>query len=90
MQYILQYTKRARDALKRLGQVEARRIVDKLEYYCGLSNPFLDSKALEGGFAGLYRFRIGKYRVIFSKNQADEYMILLILKVGRREDIYKD
>jgi len=43
-----------------------------------------DIKAMEG-YEDLYRLRIGQYRVIYTKDN----VILFILDVGNRGDIYK-
>lgn len=39
------------------------------------------------GFNGLYRLRVGEYRVIY-RMKHDE-LIILVLKIGNRGDIYK-
>ena len=88
MKHIVSYSEYARDNLKKIGAKESKRIADKLDYYCTLSNPFVEASSLSGEYAGLYRFRIGKYRVIFSKNVKEEFIILYILKVGKRGEVY--
>lgn len=53
----------------------------------GCSNPRLHGKALKGNFAGKWRYRVGKYRLI-SVIQ-DNKLIILMLTVGHRNEIYK-
>lgn len=62
----------------------ARRIVNKIER--ALRAEERSGKALAGEFAGLYRLRIKEYRVIYARTD-DGY---LVLRVGRRENVYKD
>lgn len=44
-------------------------------------------KALVGDKSGYWRYRIGNFRVI--ADIQDEEIIILILNVGHRKDIYK-
>ena len=60
----------SRAALKALDKLEKSvqtRIRDRLKQLEALDNPlrYKDVRALEGKLPGLYRFRIGEYRVIF-------------------------
>jgi len=41
---------------------------------------------LKGQFAGLRKYRIGDYRVIYAILKED----ILILRIGSRKDVYKD
>ncbi|MDV5974019.1 Toxin RelG [Streptococcus canis] len=54
----------------------------------GLSNPRQIGKALTGNFKGLWRYRIGNYRVIC--DIIDDELIVLALEVGHRKDIYNN
>lgn len=44
-------------------------------------------KALKGIHKGKFRFRIGDYRVIIKKE--DDKLIITIISVGHRKDIYR-
>lgn len=50
-------------------------------------NPRQSGKALTGQYAGLWRYRIGDYRVICQLQ--DEQLILLVVKAGHRSDVYR-
>ena len=89
MKYILEYSIKAQKQLEDLPDQEASRIVKKLDYFCKLTNPLVESKPMAGEFNGCYRFRIGKFRVIFSIDDKGEFQILLVLKVGKRSEIYR-
>ena len=44
---------------------------------------------LKGQFAGLYKLRIyGKYRIIYDLQR--EKQIIVVVRVGKRDDIYKE
>ena len=50
-------------------------------------NPRLHGKALRGDFAGKWRYRVGKYRLIAAIQ--DNKLIILMLTVGIRNEVYK-
>jgi len=81
--YNIGYKKSVERDLKKLPKAEARRILDQIEEE-------LPEKAdaypvLKGQFAGLRKFRIGDYRVIYAilGNEA------VVLRIGHRKDVYK-
>lgn len=83
MAYNIGYKKSVERDLKKLPKAEARRILDQIEEE-------LPEKAdaypvLKGQFAGLRKFRIGDYRVIYAilGNEA------VVLRIGHRKDVYK-
>ena len=50
-------------------------------------DPRLHGKALTGDKKGLWRYRIGSYRLIVEIQ--DEKLIVLVLTFGHRKDIYE-
>ncbi|HER6772870.1 TPA: type II toxin-antitoxin system RelE/ParE family toxin [Streptococcus pyogenes] len=52
-----------------------------------LTNPRQIGKALTGQYKGLWRYRIGNYRVIC--DIIDDELVTIALEVGHRKDIYK-
>ncbi|MFZ2727376.1 MAG: type II toxin-antitoxin system RelE/ParE family toxin [Methylococcaceae bacterium] len=52
-----------------------------------LDNPRQMGKALTGNFKGLWRYRIGDYRVICEI--IDNELIIVAIEIGHRKDIYK-
>ncbi|MFQ8978526.1 MAG: type II toxin-antitoxin system RelE family toxin [Veillonella sp.] len=52
-----------------------------------VENPRYLGKSLTGNKTGLWRYRIGNYRVIADIN--DDRCIILALEVGHRKEIYK-
>ena len=72
----------ARD-LKRIDPSEVRRILDEIEKE--LSQAPDSHPVLKGAFAGLRRFRIGDYRVVYAIMDED----IVVLRIGHRKDIYR-
>ncbi|MBQ2455176.1 MAG: type II toxin-antitoxin system RelE/ParE family toxin [Firmicutes bacterium] len=51
------------------------------------ADPRIHGKALTADLAGLWRYRIGDYRLICRIE--DEILVILALSVGHRREIYK-
>lgn len=56
-------------------------------YLDGTENPRNKGKALIGDKKGLWRYRIGDYRLICEIN--DEEIIIIVLNIGHRKNVYK-
>ena len=69
--------------LGRIDKRDARRIITKLEK--ALSENPETGVPLTGEFRGLFRYRVGDYRVIYSKPPGQ----VLILRIAHRKDVYK-
>ena len=83
MAYNIIYKKSVHRDLKKLSKPEAKRILDLIEKELirqPESNP-----VLKGQFAGLRKYRVGDYRVIYALLGLD----ILILRIGNRKDVYK-
>lgn len=76
---------KARKDLKRLPKEISIRIVGKLEFWVKSGNPLAFAERLTNYDLGMYRFRVGDYRITFD---VDDNTIV-ILAVGHRREIYK-
>lgn len=85
----LEITHNALKDLKRLDKATARRILSKLEVNIALPDPLLRAKPLQGKLAGLYRYRVGNYRVIFSQDKDGTLLVYTVFTVKHRKDIYR-
>lgn len=78
-------------AQKQLGKLDkpvAKRIVDWLEDRIeGCKNPRHFGEPLSGEMAGLWRYRIGDFRVICEIR--DQRLVVLALSIGHRREIYR-
>ena len=88
MAWTIDYTDTAKGQLRKLDKQSARRIVDYMdERITGLDNPRSMGKALAGPLGGLWRYRVGDYRVICDIQ--DEVLRVLVVQVGNRGEIYR-
>lgn len=70
--------------LKNLDREDRDRILSKIE--CDLiRDPDLGEK-LKGKFKGLLKYRVGDYRIIYTKIPDG----ILILRIGHRKKVYED
>ena len=83
MAYNIVYKNSVQRDLKKLSKAEASRILDQIEKE--LSKKADTYPALKGQFAGLRKYRVGDYRVIYAILGED----VLILRIGHRRDVYK-
>jgi len=80
-------TKQA-DKKRRKLPLETRKLIKEKLYILETWNfQSLDIKRLQWYKQEIYRLRIGKYRVIFEKQ--DDKLIILVLDIWSRWDIYK-
>ncbi|MDO4198675.1 MAG: type II toxin-antitoxin system RelE/ParE family toxin [Erysipelotrichaceae bacterium] len=74
--------------LKKLDHYTIRFIkawIDKNLKNC--TDPRIHGKALTGNLKGLWRYRIGDYRLICRIE--DEKLVILALNIGHRKEIYR-
>ena len=69
--------------LRRLNKPTARRVLDKLERVLS-GNPHAGIP-LTGEFRGLFKLRVGDYRIMYAKTTAG----VLVLRLGHRKDVYR-
>lgn len=85
--YKVEYTVRAIKELKKLDKHTRNLIyawIDKNLVDC--ENPRIHGKGLTSNRSGQWRYRIGDYRLICEIS--DNEIIILVLGVGHRKDIY--
>lgn len=89
MVWTINYTDTAKDQMRKLDKQTARRILDYMDKrISGQDNPRSCGKVLTGSLGGLWRFRVGDYRVICDIQ--DETVVVLVLKIGHRSKVYDE
>ena len=83
MAYRIVYKKSVQRDLKKLGKAQALHILDQIDK--DLIDHPESFPTLKGQFAGLRKFRIGDYRVIYVILDKD----VVILRIGHRREVYK-
>ncbi len=82
----IQYTETARKQLEKLDKTIQKRILDYMDEVGRLENPRSRGKALVENMRGLWRYRVGDYRVICEIQESR--IIISVLKIGHRKNIY--
>jgi mRNA interferase RelE/StbE len=86
--WTIEFIPAARMELKKLGRGEAARIVTTLEKrIAARDDPRELGSALGGELGGLWRWRIGDYRVV--ARIADERITILVVRVAHRREVYR-
>lgn len=88
MPWTVQYAPRAAKAMRKLDKPIARRVFDGIERLATLDDPTSRCKALSGPLAGLWRLRVGDYRVILDIRRNE--VVIVALDLGHRGTIYDD
>lgn len=88
MVWTIDYTNTARTQLRKLDKQAAKRILDFLdERVAGRDDPRSTGKALTGPLGGLWRYRIGDFRVICDIQ--DGALRILVVQLANRRDVYR-
>ena len=83
--YKVQIEDRAEKALKSLekkNRERARNAIDQLA-----ENPRPNNSKPLKGFSGIWRLRIGDYRIIYEIRDAE--LIVLVVEIGHRREVYR-
>lgn len=82
---IVVYTPEAEKQFAKLDKPIQKRIK---KYLDEIKDPRSRGKALIGNLLGIWRYRVGDYRILCKIK--DEELIILVLEVGHRSKIYSD
>ena len=83
------FTERAKKQLKKLDKPTALLIVGWLEKNLeGCSDPRMHGKGLTANRSGEWRYRVGNYRILAEIQ--DDKVVILVLSIGHRSEIYRD
>lgn len=88
MKYAFRFTAAAQRQLRAISRPDAMRILTALT--ARGDDPYredADVKKLTGP-SGLYRLRVGSYRVAYQINDGE--LVILVVKVGDRRDVYRN
>ena len=83
MLYRITFKKSVSRDLRKLGKTEAERVLSALASQ--LPGAADDCPELKGKFAGLRKFRVGDYRVIFAIIGDS----VCVTRIGHRRDVYR-
>lgn len=86
MDYSVELKTEALVSLERLTQVEKNRIIRKI-YWLATNFDSITPDYLTANLAGLFKLRVGNYRVVYSFSR--ELRIITIHIIGHRSEIYR-
>jgi mRNA interferase RelE/StbE len=85
-EYCIRILKAAAQDLERLDKPTGRRIVQRINWLAANVDA-IRLEALTGDLAGLYKLRVGDYRIIYEVLWDEETIV--IHAVGHRREIYR-
>ena len=88
MAWAVELAESAADALDKLDATARNRIWRFLRgWLARTDDPRQRGKALTGRYAGLWRYRLGDYRLVCQLQ--DARLVVLVVKVARRDQVYR-
>ena len=86
MNYTIEIKKSAAKSLKKIPRLEQQRIVKKIDDIAeDLPNQEMTKMKGDNPF---HKIRVGNYRIIYEIQE--EILIILIVKIGHRKDVYRN
>jgi len=80
------FTKRAEKDLKSLS-AEVKKTIAKAINSKLLSDPNSSLIPLSGKLKGIYKFRVGNYRILCEKRS--KTLVIIVIKIGHRKEVYE-
>jgi mRNA interferase RelE/StbE len=87
MSWTLEFTKQAEKQFQSLDKHTQSKIKKAISEKL-LTNPNIYLKSLLGDKSGLYKFRVGDYRLLCFKERSE--LVIMVVKVRHRKDVYLD
>lgn len=87
MAWLIRFDKGVERSLAKLDQQIAKRITSKLREIATLDDPRSVGKPLVGNLAGLWRYRVGDYRIICYIDDGE--LVILVVDVDHRSEVYR-
>jgi mRNA interferase RelE/StbE len=88
VKYAFRFTAAAQRQLRDIARLDAMRILTALTALG--DDPYREGADVKKliGTSGLYRLRVGNYRVAYQVDDGE--LVILVIKVGNRRDIYRN
>ncbi len=80
------YTEKVLKQLKKLDKSVSGRIVDYMDEVAELEFPRSRGKSLVGNLMGLWRYRVGDYRILC--RIIDDELVIMVVEIGHRKGVY--
>lgn len=83
----VEYLKEAAKELEKLDKPIQKQIIDYMNEVKNLENPRSRGKGLTSNLSGLWRYRVGNYRIIC--NIQDDKILITVVRISHRSEVYK-
>lgn len=87
MAWEIRFSERAVKSLSKLDKQTARRMTATLREVAALDDPRSRGKALTGNLVGLWRYRVGDYRIVCDIDGMR--LVVLVVDVAHGSKVYK-
>jgi mRNA interferase RelE/StbE len=85
--YHVEYSREALKRLRKIGRMNASRILDWMDKHIdGSDNPRASGKGLTANLSGLWRYRVGDWRVLCDIH--DDVVTVEVVSIGHRSEVY--
>lgn len=86
MNWQIKFSKHSKKSLSKLDKQTQYAILSYLNKILSSNSPYSFGKSLTGNLSGLWRYRVGKYRIICDIQ--NDLLIIEIITIDKREKIY--
>ncbi|MBI5302751.1 MAG: type II toxin-antitoxin system RelE/ParE family toxin [Chloroflexi bacterium] len=84
--YAVEFGPEARESLRHFGKSDSQRILNKIKWLCENLDD-VSQESLSGEFRGLFKLRVGDYRVAYTLSH--EMRLITIHLIDHRRSVYK-
>ena len=90
MRWTVKVSSRAEKRIRKLGRTQRKQVIEALRVLAQMANPRddINVRPLSGELRGLFRLRVGDYRIIFGLLTAER--TIAVVHVAPRGDVYKN
>jgi mRNA interferase RelE/StbE len=85
LSYLIEVKRSAAKELRKIPKADQKRIADKIDSLA--QNPPNPTATKMKGNNPFHKVRVGDYRIIYEIQE--EVLIILVVKIGHRKDVYK-
>ena len=88
MSYEVRFTEHADRDLRRLDRPQRAQVMAWIgRNLVGCEDPRRSGRALAGDLAGLWRYRVGEYRIVAEIHDGE--LVIVVIEVGHRRNVYR-
>ncbi|WP_298780341.1 type II toxin-antitoxin system RelE/ParE family toxin [uncultured Fretibacterium sp.] len=87
MAWTIELSEEAEATLCKLDKPIRQRVGRFIDRVASLPNPRMQGEALQGPLAGLWRYRVGDYRLVC--HLRDDTLVVLVVWLGHRREVYR-